>query len=298
MATFDIHIDCDNYWVYENELNCKLPFDSNYFYTVALRRIIEVLDSYSIKGTFFIIGKDLDLLSCQDFCNYALQHGHLLGNHSFSHPQNFGSLGPLARQKEILKCHTAIKQVTGIAPTAFRAPGYAYSDEDSMYLADLGYKYNSSVLPGPTTFLIKALTFRNKAYRKKSLNVIANLIHTSSPRKLISKANNLLWEIPIAVMPFFKLPVHTSFIFLLGHRYLNFALSLMKLKNSHNILLLHGYDLSDDAQQIMQFGDISISKMTYKERLQTYHRLLSQVKNEYLETGLFIESGKNNALWV
>jgi hypothetical protein len=296
MATFDIHIDCDNYWVYENELNCKLPFDSNYFYNVALRRIIEILDFYGVKGTFFIIGKDLDLLSCQDFCKYALQHGHLLGNHSFSHPQNFGALDAQGRQKEILSCHTAIKNSTGFSPIAFRAPGYAHSHEDSKYLSSLNYQYNSSVLPGPTTFLIKLLTIHNKAYRKKSLNAFSNLIHTIKPRKFPCSKDSFFWEVPIAVMPFFKLPVHTSFIFMLGHKYLNFALKLMKQSRSHNILLLHGYDLSDDIDSLDSLQSIqstSISKMTYQDRLQTYHELLSQVKMSYLETGSFIRAHAN-----
>ncbi|NCQ65054.1 MAG: polysaccharide deacetylase family protein, partial [Alphaproteobacteria bacterium] len=52
-----------------------------------------------------------------------VRRGHQIGNHTWSHPQaSFWCHGPIRTYREIARCQSAIKAITGAAPTVFRAP--------------------------------------------------------------------------------------------------------------------------------------------------------------------------------
>ena len=48
--------------------------------------ILDVLDSYNIKGTFFVVGKNVELYP--ETAKRMIAEGHVLGNHSYSHNAN------------------------------------------------------------------------------------------------------------------------------------------------------------------------------------------------------------------
>ncbi len=60
-----------------------LTFDDgpNPFWT---KKILDVLDNYNIKTTFFVLGKWVE--KYPDIVKEIFNRGHLVGNHSYSHP--------------------------------------------------------------------------------------------------------------------------------------------------------------------------------------------------------------------
>ena len=99
-------------------------------YTPAL---LEVLDQYAAKATFFVIGTHAE--AYPSILDEIKDRGHALGNHSYSHP-SFSLLSLRQRISEIRKCERAIGSVRR---KLFRPP-YGHSSGLSPLIASLlGY---------------------------------------------------------------------------------------------------------------------------------------------------------------
>jgi peptidoglycan/xylan/chitin deacetylase (PgdA/CDA1 family) len=86
-------------------------------------QILEILDRYQAKATFFVIGTKV--LQHPDLIREIVQRGHSLGNHTFSHPiRSFWIALSSRLQDEIDRCSAALQQVSPLEtpPSHFRAP--------------------------------------------------------------------------------------------------------------------------------------------------------------------------------
>lgn len=88
--------------------------------------ILHILQQYQIKATFFSIGVFIEHFNEIVFRQY--REGHLLGNHTWSHP----SLPTLVQkqdiEQELLRCSEALARIAGTQPTFFRPPYGEYDD--------------------------------------------------------------------------------------------------------------------------------------------------------------------------
>lgn len=83
--------------------------------------ILDLLDAHQAKVTFFVIGKKA--ANHPELIREIVRRGHSIGNHSWSHPQaSFWCLGPIRTFREIAKCQQILREITGTAPSLFRAP--------------------------------------------------------------------------------------------------------------------------------------------------------------------------------
>ncbi|MGC9114295.1 MAG: polysaccharide deacetylase family protein [Candidatus Micrarchaeia archaeon] len=121
--------------------------------TDSLPRILELLNSYSLKATFASIG----MLIEKQPRKYAqvLEAGHEIMNHSYSHPDNpetapnrfFNKLSQKEQFEEVQKFDEVCKKLLDYQPKGFRTPHYAVLHTDYVYeiLKQLNYSYSSSV---------------------------------------------------------------------------------------------------------------------------------------------------------
>ena len=98
-------------------------------------QFLEVLRKYSVTATFFCIGKNVDALP--DVVKQTAAAGHLIGNHSYTHP-DLTTLSEDAVREELSKTNTAIQNATGQAPTYFRPPTGATNDRVNNVASQLG----------------------------------------------------------------------------------------------------------------------------------------------------------------
>jgi peptidoglycan/xylan/chitin deacetylase (PgdA/CDA1 family) len=64
--------------------------------------VLDLLQQYEIKATFFVCGKQLVRPALREYAVRAHAEGHWIGNHTFSHGPSFGSLGePASALQEI-----------------------------------------------------------------------------------------------------------------------------------------------------------------------------------------------------
>ena len=66
-----------------NEKMIALTFDDGP-HPKETHEVLDVLDKYNVKGTFFVVGKHANWYS--EPLKRAAKEGHEIGNHTFSHP--------------------------------------------------------------------------------------------------------------------------------------------------------------------------------------------------------------------
>jgi|SRR5450432_799872 peptidoglycan-N-acetylglucosamine deacetylase len=109
-------------------------------------KLLDLLGRYNAKATFFVIGKFVR--ECPALAKEIHSHGHVLGNHTNTHPNLF-FCGPAETRIELQRCSEAIVHATWEAPRWFRPP-YGYR---SPWLGEIVHQQNMrtvmwSLLPG------------------------------------------------------------------------------------------------------------------------------------------------------
>ena len=127
------------YCVDKNEKVVSLTFDVNWTEKDNLSVILNILEKYNIKGTFFIMG---------GWVNYSEENvnklkaikegGHEIGNHSYKHP-SFTKIGEEKMKEEIEKTNDIIEKYTGEKPKLFRFPSGDYNKNAFLNVRKLGY---------------------------------------------------------------------------------------------------------------------------------------------------------------
>jgi peptidoglycan-N-acetylglucosamine deacetylase len=85
-------------------------------------RLLDLLARYNAKSTFFVVGKFAR--ECPALVKEISARGHVLGNHTDTHPNLF-FCGPEETHQELLRCTDAIQHASWSAPVWFRPPfGY------------------------------------------------------------------------------------------------------------------------------------------------------------------------------
>jgi peptidoglycan-N-acetylglucosamine deacetylase len=81
--------------------------------------LLDLLDQYSAKATFFMIGRFVR--ECPELAKEVAVRGHLIGNHTQTHPNLFW-LSQRAVRNELQQCQSALQDVVGAAAKVFRPP--------------------------------------------------------------------------------------------------------------------------------------------------------------------------------
>lgn len=83
--------------------------------------ILEILDRYGVKATFFVVGKDSD--SDREALTMIVDGGHTLGMHSYSHryADLYRSVEDFA--EDFIQLQSYLYEVTGVESRVYRFPG-------------------------------------------------------------------------------------------------------------------------------------------------------------------------------
>lgn len=121
-----------------NENSNKISLMINvYWGTEYLDDMLDILDKYDVKTTFFVGGtwavKESDMLT------KIYEKGHEIGNHGYSHKDQ-DKLSREDNKKEILTTHNIVKDLLGIDMTLFAPPSGAYSRTTVEVANELSYQ--------------------------------------------------------------------------------------------------------------------------------------------------------------
>ncbi len=98
-------------------------------------KILEILDSYQIKATFFFIGQNVEYYP--EIAKKVVNAGHEIGNHTYSHPPFRNTTSAMLAQ-EIRKTDAVLKKIGCDHVTLFRPPQGFYGSDFPVLLQDTG----------------------------------------------------------------------------------------------------------------------------------------------------------------
>jgi peptidoglycan/xylan/chitin deacetylase (PgdA/CDA1 family) len=93
-------------------------------------QILDLLDQYDAKATFFVLGKNVELHP--DVAKRIVTEGHVLGNHTYSHNANHALIDDGGT--EIKRAQLAIRTVCDVEPHLYRPPHGKKSPWELEYL--------------------------------------------------------------------------------------------------------------------------------------------------------------------
>ena len=108
-----------------------------YWGTEYIPQILDTLDEYEVKATFFIGGSWAD--DNAQTLREIVDRGHELGNHGYFHKDQ-SKLSEAENVSEIDVCGKLVKQLAEVSPVLFAPPSGAYGEAAVDAAESLGYK--------------------------------------------------------------------------------------------------------------------------------------------------------------
>lgn len=222
----------------------------------ALPRFEELFAEAGVPATFFVVGRELERSEeAQQRVVRLVQAGHELGNHTYSHPYDLCRLPEQVVDQEVRRAHEVITRVAGQdhGPVGFRVPGYFVCSKVLRVLSNHGYRYDSSMFPSPPYYAAKLAVMAGMTLRGRSSGSVIGdprgLMcpaepYRPDPRRPWRRGQSPLVELPVAVMPWVRLPAIGTFLAVGPERLRRFVLQSMSGRGFFN-LELHGIDLAD-----------------------------------------------------
>lgn len=99
-------------------------------------KLLEILEKNNVKATFFLCGYWVE--KYPEEVKKIAEAGHTLGNHSATHP-HMSQISSEQITEELQKCHTAVKDITGVDMELFRPPFGEYTDSVIQTARENGY---------------------------------------------------------------------------------------------------------------------------------------------------------------
>lgn len=81
-------------------------------------QVLKLLKQHQAKATFFCIGKHIE--KHPELFKQIIADGHTIGNHTYSHPNNFGFLSTKKVQTELEQTRNLIKKLSGLTSKLYR----------------------------------------------------------------------------------------------------------------------------------------------------------------------------------
>ena len=101
-----------------NKPMLALTFDDGPAFDGSTGRILDVLEKYGARATFFMVGTRIND-NTKKYLKRELELGCELGNHTYNHDH----YGKTVTEADVVKCSDAVYKACGKRPTAFRCPG-------------------------------------------------------------------------------------------------------------------------------------------------------------------------------
>ncbi len=127
-------------------------------------RVLDVLKKEGVKATFFCVGNRIE--AHPDVVRRMVAEGHVLGNHTYSHP-NLPKLSDAKFREEIRKTDQLIMKYAGYAPSFVRPPYGNISEEQIKWLASQHRKV--------VNWNIDSLDWKGLTRDQVAVNVLSNI---------------------------------------------------------------------------------------------------------------------------
>ena len=152
LLSFDV--DNETVWLRNNDTSIGGLSQGEYGARVALRRILDLLDTHAVPASFF--GPAVSFSLAPQMIEMIQASGrHEIGVHGWIHERNAN----LERDDEERLLQQAVVRMTeliGKRPVGYRAPSWNFSDNTLSLLLEMGFLYDSSLMADDRPYEIVA----------------------------------------------------------------------------------------------------------------------------------------------
>jgi len=119
---------------------------------VGLPRVLNLLERYAIKSTFFVPGWTAE--KYPECVKEIVRRGHEVAAHGYMH-ENLSELEPHEEIDVFTKSIDSLTAAVGQRPLGFRAPQWEFSQNTIVNLVKFGFKYDSSLMNDEKPYVIR-----------------------------------------------------------------------------------------------------------------------------------------------
>ncbi|WP_159993233.1 polysaccharide deacetylase [Roseomonas sp. 18066] len=119
------------------------PISRGEFCVIGAGRILDLLGSRGIKGSWYIPGVVIETYPA--ICHRIVEAGHEVGHHGWSHVPP-AELSADVEAEEFARAVESIKKLTGAGPKGYRSPAWDLSDRTIELVMEHGCEYDSSMM--------------------------------------------------------------------------------------------------------------------------------------------------------
>jgi hypothetical protein len=198
-----------------------------------LRNILKLFEREHVRSTFFVLGNIAETFP--EVIEEIYEFGHEVASHGYFHVDLTKiSLGTLEETER--KTRSILARITGEVPMGFRAPFARINSAIVSLLSNIGYVYDSSVVP--------------------SLGIPgwwSNYGASLCPYR-VSVGKREFFEVPVAVFPYLRLPAGGGwFLRNFGVTYVKAAVKWFLRRGLPVILYVHPFDVDPDVPRLGGF---------------------------------------------
>jgi len=196
-----LSIDLED-WYHPELVRKRISGDFSVQIDEATQPILNLLDRYQVKATFFVLGEVAE--KSPALIETILQKGHEIASHGFSH-RPLWELDENGFREEMMRFHAVIQKVLGpVKIKGFRAPTFSLDNRTRWavkILVELGYQYDASIFPVKLNRLYGLAGAPTKPYRLSIED-----LRTEDP-------NSSLIEFPMSVLEWMgmRIPISGGF---------------------------------------------------------------------------------------
>jgi len=117
---------------------CELRVERN------TMRMMEILEASNARATFFVLGWVAE--KCPQLVRAIAAAGHEVASHGYAHELVY-SLKPGEFRSDVLRSKQYLEDLTGKPVRGYRAPSFSITEWAIPILQDVGFDYDSSVVP-------------------------------------------------------------------------------------------------------------------------------------------------------
>ena len=160
MLTFDL--DGVSSWLRRDATYSNFPSlmsMAEYGPSVATPRILDLLDKYDIKSSFYVPGFVAE--THQALIKKIFDRGHEIGHHGYMHeaPATMSN----DEEEDVLKKGIDIlSNITGESPAGYRSPGWELSSVSLELLSKYKFKYDSSMMGDDAPYILESEAFNGR----------------------------------------------------------------------------------------------------------------------------------------
>jgi hypothetical protein len=291
-----IQVDVDELWVYYESIGRAAPAElATQVYNQGIPRLLALFARYGIRATFFVCGRDAPAQARA--LAEMLRQGHEVANHSTWHRTGFARLSYAEKHADIATTHALIQAACGQTPVGFKSPGFSFAPDQLQVLADLGYRYDSSILPTPYAPMLRGLQAVlsggrvDPSHYGRAAHGLAPLqpYHPDPAKphrrlRLMDRSTSLpiyhLLEAPITTMPILRLPMHSTFVLTAGQALFDAGLALARARGVPVNYLLHAADVID-AVPDPALASYRFLATPWRDKQPLYEHMLRRLSQEY-----------------